>query len=42
MQVYGENAKISHITSAAMSPNMRSPVQDYNVRSPEYGQSSLV
>lgn len=42
MQVYGENAKISHITSAAMSPHLRSPVQDYSMKSPEYGQNSLV
>lgn len=29
---------MSHITSANLSPNLRSPVQDYTMRSPEYGQ----
>ncbi len=38
LQIYGENAKISHITSASKSPNLRSPVQDYTMRSPQYGQ----
>ena len=41
MQVYGENAKISHITSASKTPNLRSPVQDYTLRSPEYGQGVI-
>ena len=40
LQVYGENAKISHITggdSVMRSPNIRSPVQDYSMTSPDYG-----
>ena len=42
LQVYGENAKLSHITSgdsALRSPNMRSPVQDYSMKSPDYSAS---
>ena len=39
LQVYGENAKISHITageSSLRSPNLLSPVQEYNIKSPDY------
>lgn len=41
LQVYGENAKISHFTSIGesglKSPSMVSPVKEYEIRSPEYG-----
>lgn len=39
LQAYAENAKISHLTegdSTLRSPNMRSPVQHYDVHSPDF------
>mgnify|MGYP006995459274 CR=1 FL=1 len=45
LQVYGENAKLSHLTagdSTLRSPNMRSPAHDYTMTSPDYGNTRMV